>query len=203
MIQTGPNKTESQPIVLASTSPRRHFLLREAGIHHIVVPPRDVAEDFPQQAAVGAVVMDHARRKAISVAHAYPDHFVIGADTVVAIDDRVFGKPKSIAEAEDMLTAIQGRTHKVFTGVAVVRFNAGLELAEVEETAVTMKPLTAEEIRYYVGTGEPMDKAGAYAIQGRGAFLVERVVGDYFNVVGLPLCRLGMMLEKLGYKILG
>jgi septum formation protein len=123
-----------------------------------------------------------------------PDELIIAADTVVAIDGRVLGKPHSTQEAEEMLFALSGREHHVYTGVTVRRGERCV--TQHEDTAVCFRPLTAQEIRAYVSTGEPMDKAGAYGIQGRGCVLVEGIRGDYYNVVGLPVCRLARILEE-------
>jgi septum formation protein len=189
------------PLLLASTSPRRRFLLREAGIAFDAVAPRDVAEDFPPDEAPEELVVRHARAKARSVAAASPSRLVLGADTVVALDGRVFGKPADEEKARLMLGQLAGRTHTVYTGLALVDGPSRREAAGVEATGVTMRPLEEDVIRHYVATGEPMDKAGAYAVQGRGALLVERVDGDYFNVVGLPLYRLSKMLAAFGYDV--
>ncbi len=189
------------PLLLASTSPRRRFLLREAGIAFDAVAPRGVAEDFPSGEPAEELVVRHALAKARSVAAANRGRLVLGADTVVVLDERVFGKPADEEEARAMLAQLAGRTHTVYTGLALVDGPSGRELAETEATAVTMRPLGDEEIKYYVATGEPLDKAGAYAVQGRGALLVERVDGDYFNVVGLPLYRLSKMLAAFGYDV--
>ncbi len=189
------------PLLLASTSPRRRFLLREAGIAFNVVAPRGVAEDFPSGEPAEELVVRHALAKARSVAAANRGRLVLGADTVVVLDERIFGKPADEEEARAMLAQLAGRTHTVYTGLALVDGPSGREAAEAEATGVTMRPLSDDEIKYYVATGEPLDKAGAYAVQGRGALLVERVDGDYFNVVGLPLYRLSKMLAALGYDV--
>ncbi len=202
-VMSAETKTSSAPrLVLASTSPRRHLLLREAGIPFEAVAPRDVAEDLPPDEPPTELVRRHALTKARSVAADYAERLILGADTVVVLDGRVFGKPADEAEARAMLAALQGRTHTVYTGLALVDGPSRREEAEVEATAVTMRALSAEEIGRYVATGEPRDKAGAYAVQGRGSLLVERVDGDYFNVVGLPLYRLSRMLAALGYDAL-
>jgi septum formation protein len=197
-------KTKNAPaprLVLASTSPRRRALLREAGILYEAAAPRNVTEDFLPDEPPDELARRHALAKARSVAADYPGRLVLGADTVVVLDGRVFGKPADEAEARAMLAALAGRTHVVHTGLARVDGASGREAAEVEATAVTMRPLSAEEIGRYVATGEPRDKAGAYAVQGRGSLLVERVDGDYFNVVGLPLHRLSRMLASFGYEL--
>jgi septum formation protein len=202
-IMSAETKTSGAPrLVLASTSPRRHLLLREAGIPFEAVAPRDVAEDLPPDEPPTELVRRHALTKARSVAPHYAARLILGADTVVVLEGRVFGKPADEAEARAMLAALQGRTHTVYTGLALVDGPNRREAAEVEATAVTMRALSAEEIGRYVATGEPRDKAGAYAVQGRGSLLVERVDGDYFNVVGLPLYRLSRMLAAFGYDAL-
>lgn len=129
-------------------------------------------------------------------AQAGPGAVVIAADTVVALDGAVLGKPADESDAARMLSALSGRTHQVFTGLTVA---CGADVRTVsEETAVTFRPLTAEEIEAYIATGEPMDKAGAYGIQGYGALFIEGISGDYYNVMGLPVCRLGQILGQLG-----
>jgi septum formation protein len=188
-------------LVRVSTSPRRNALLTEAGIPFDAVAPRDVAEDFPRGEPPRETVTRHALAKAQSVAADYPGRILLGADTIVVLEGAVFGKPADEDEARAVLAYLQGRTHTVFTGLAVVDVAGGREITDAEATDVTMRPLVSEEINAYVATGEPLDKAGAYAIQGRGALLVERVDGDYFNVVGLPLYRLSKMLASFGYDV--
>jgi septum formation protein len=188
-------------LVLVSTSPRRNALLTEAAIPFDAVAPRDVAEDFPRGEPPRETVTRHALAKAQSVAADYPGRILLGADTIVVLEGAVFGKPADEDEARAVLAYLQGRTHTVFTGLAVVDVAGGREITDAEATDVTMRPLVSDEINAYVATGEPLDKAGAYAIQGRGALLVERVDGDYFNVVGLPLYRLSKMLASFGYDV--
>ena len=145
----------------------------------------------------GGLVEALSRQKALEIsASADPEDLIIAADTVVAVDGQVLGKPHSIQQAHEMLSALSGREHIVYTGVTVCR--GGQILTQHEATAVRFRPLTAQEIDAYIATGEPMDKAGSYGIQGRGALLVEGISGDYFNVVGLPVCRLGRMLTQFG-----
>ena len=128
------------------------------------------------------------------------DDIVVAADTIVWHEGRVYGKPHSEAEAADMLHALSGDAHEVYTGVAVLR--GGELILEAERSAVHFRRLSDAEISAYIATGEPMDKAGAYGIQGRASLFVEGIEGDYFNVVGLPLCRLGLMLRELGVSLL-
>ncbi len=188
-------------IVLASGSPRRRQLLEQIGLTGFRVLPSDADESLPDGIAPGEAVERLSARKGAAVAaQARPGALVIAADTVVALDGAILGKPRDEGEAREMLSALSGRTHQVYTGVSL--FHPGGRRTEHEVTAVTFRPLSQEEIAAYVATGEPMDKAGAYGIQGLGALLVERLEGDYFNVMGLPLCRLGRMLAAAGVRLL-
>ena len=183
-------------LILASGSPRRRQLLEQIGLT-FVVRSSDVDESVSPGLTPAQVVESLSARKGEAVAaEAAPGDLVLSADTVVALDGAILGKPRDRAEAEAMLTALSGRTHQVYTGVTLLQ--DGRRLTGHEVTAVTFRPLSPEEIAAYVSTGEPMDKAGAYGIQGLGALLVERLEGDYFNVMGLPLCRLGEMLARFG-----
>lgn len=185
-------------LILASGSPRRRQLLEQIGLT-FVVRSSDVDESVSPGLTPAQVVESLSARKGEAVAaEAAPGDLVLSADTVVALDGAILGKPRDRAEAEAMLTALSGRTHQVYTGVTLLQ--DGRRLTEHEVTAVTFRPLSPEEIAAYVSTGEPMDKAGAYGIQGLGALLVERLEGDYFNVMGLPLCRLGEMLAQFGVR---
>ena len=183
-------------IILASQSPRRRELLERMGILNFEIIPARGEEVLDPALPPERLVEELSRQKAAEVAAgAAPEALVIAADTVVAVDGRVLGKPE---DAVRMLTALSGREHTVYTGVTVRR--GGEEATEHEATSVRFRPLTTEEIRTYVSTGEPMDKAGSYGIQGYGCLLVEGIRGDYFNVVGLPVCRLGRMLARFGVE---
>lgn len=182
-------------VILASSSPRRLQLLQQIGIEAEVHPA--AFDELSTGKMADEVVLANAVGKCQAVCAACGDKVpVIAADTVVVLDGKILGKPKDAADAVRMLTELSGRTHKVLTGVAV-SFD-GRQLAEVCETEVIFRTLTADEIADYVATGEPLDKAGAYGIQGRGAVFVEKINGCYNNVVGLPLTRLHLMLAKLG-----
>ena len=185
----------SPRVVLASQSPRRRELLALIGIAHEVRPADINEEYFP-----GERPHDHAERlardKAAVVARECPDALVIGSDTIVVVDGDVLGKPRDEAHAAAMLGRLSGRSHIVLTAVAV-RWR-GSERAAVEEVAVTFHSLAADQIESYIATREPMDKAGAYGIQGFGATIVARVDGDYFAVMGLPLQRLVRLMADLG-----
>ena len=188
-------------IILASQSPRRRALLEQIGLTGFqVIPARgeeDMGAHLPPERLVEALALAKAREVAAGAA---PEDIVIGADTVVTLDGQVLGKPHSAEEAAQMLRALSGRRHRVYTGLAVLR--GAQELVEHEATAVRFRDLTEREISAYVASGEPMDKAGAYGIQGLGALLVEGIEGDYSSVVGLPVCRLGRMLAQLGVPVL-
>ena len=183
-------------MILASQSPRRRELLGQMGFSFTVRPAR--GEELPHPELTPAQLVEElARQKALEVsAEAASDDVVVAADTVVAIDGKVLGKPHDKVHAAQMLSALSGREHTVYTGVAVKRGET--LLVEHEATQVRFRPLTEREIDLYIKTGEPMDKAGSYGIQGCGALLVEGIRGDYFNVVGLPICRLGRMLAQVG-----
>lgn len=190
-------------LVLASASPRRRELLLDLGLQFQVVPA-DVDEG-PIAAAIRdpeRLVSALAEAKAKSVSSKHPEALVIGADTVVVLDGAILGKPADEIEAKAMLARLSGRTHRVYTGVAVVHGRSRRTKVCAEVTGVTFGTLTAEVIERYVRTGEPLDKAGAYGIQGLGATLVERVDGCYFNVVGLPIYRLARLLEEFGLDVL-
>lgn len=188
-------------IVLASGSPRRRELLERIGLTDFIVRVPEVEESFPEGLTPQEVVSYISREKAeAAVKLCGPGDIVITADTMVFLDDKRLGKPRDEAHALEMLTALQGRKHTVCTGVSVCRGDR--RLTETESTGVFFRSATEAELRRYISTGEPMDKAGAYGVQGRGALLVERLEGDFFNVMGLPVLRLARMLEKFGVSLL-
>lgn len=187
-------------IILASNSPRRRELLAQIGIRDFQILSPDVDEAVEPGLSPARMVEALSLRKARAAAgRAGAEDLIIAADTVVALDGRVLGKPRDQEEAFAMLSALSGREHRVYTGVTVL--GGGQAATEHEETAVAFRALSPEEIRDYIATGEPMDKAGAYGIQGVGALLVQGIRGDYCNVVGLPLFRLGRMLSGFGVKL--
>ena len=181
------------PLLLASTSPQRRAILRQLGIPFDVVAP-DYEEHDPPEADAEQLVRDHALGKARSVAAQAGNRPVLGVDTTVVLGGRIYGKPTDAADAERMLEELGGRTHAVVSGLALI--TPGWELVDAEHTRVTFRPLTPRELASYLGTGEWEGRAGAYAIQGRGAALVERVEGDYLNVVGLPASLLVRLLAE-------
>jgi len=184
-----------RPVVLASGSPRRRELLGQMGIEDFEVLPAQGEETAPEGLAPDALVARLALQKAREVAALRPEATVIGADTVVALDGQVLGKPSDEEEAREMLSALSGRRHQVYTGMAVL--SGGQAFTHVECTQVEFRPLTEEEIAAYVATGESMDKAGAYGIQGRACVFIRGIQGDYYNVVGLPVCALHELLAQL------
>lgn len=184
-------------LILASKSPRRYELLKQVGLEFEVVPSR-VAEDFVQKESPQAHVIRLAKAKAIDVATGHPDRWVIAADTIVYIDGSILGKPKNQEEAMEMLRRLSGQEHWVLTGFSVCHLEKKEGDKESVQTTVRVKPLSRSEMEWYVQTGEPFDKAGGYAIQGIGSFMIESIRGSYSNVVGLPLCELVQMLNRLG-----
>ncbi|MCR5335362.1 MAG: Maf family protein [Synergistes sp.] len=186
-------------LILASMSPRRKELMSRICGCFEVVPPRiteRAAGDMPPSEYVKML----ADEKASEVAGRFPCSWVVGADTVVAVNGRILGKPGDAAEAADMLRMLSGRTHSVYTGVALIAPD-GRKTVCSEETRVFFRTLSEEDINAYVSLGECCDKAGAYAIQGAGALLAARIEGCYFNVVGLPLARLSAMFEDMGVSL--
>lgn len=186
-------------LVLASSSPRRRELLGGLGLVFAVRAP-DVDETLLPGEAPTAHVLRLARAKAEAIAH--PGELVLGADTVVVLDGEVFGKPAGPPEARRMLARLSGREHEVLTGVAVHDPDSGSTVTALESSRVRFAVLDEARIVWYVGTGEPLDRAGAYAIQGLGALLVEAVVGNYANVVGLPLPLVERLVRQAGYDLL-
>ncbi len=184
-------------IILASNSPRRRSLLERAGLRFAVIPSR-IPEGDPRDIPPERYVRELAKAKALDVARSHPDSWVIGADTVVVVDGAVLGKPASKEDARRMLHRLSGRTHEVWTGFCICRRADGRLFADTVRTFVQFKDLAPAEIDWYIGTGEPFDKAGAYAIQGIGTFLVRRIEGSYTNVVGLPVCEVIEILIREG-----
>jgi septum formation protein len=181
-------------LILASASPRRQELLRNAGIS-FEMQPADICEDPLSGEGARECAERLAREKALAVAKKRPKDIVLGADTVVVIDSQILGKPTSTADAARMLRMLSGRTHQVVTGVCLV--DSGRCSVASETTWVTMSEISEKHIAEYVASGEPMDKAGAYAVQGVAARWIPRIEGDYRNVVGLPIALVSRMLANL------
>src|SRR5271155_1203686 len=191
-------------LVLASASPRRQELLRNAGIP-FVVQPTDIPEVPRPAEAPRAFAERMAREKALAVFRQHADDFVLGADTIVIVDAEILGKPRDAADAVRMLRLLSGRRHQVTTGVCLVgpqprtenrQLETGFEDVRSETTIVTVAALSDDDIRSYISTNEPMDKAGAYAIQGRASRWISHIEGDYFNVVGLPVALTYRLLRE-------
>ena len=220
MVDAG--KVAQAKLILASASPRRKMLLNQIGLCFDVIPvdvdeqaifsriQRTVVGDGqtcpPAGGLTATQVLAAAEAKAAGAAAALPAgghlHLIVAADTVVLVDDVVLGKPTDQADAIRMLTLLAGRTHRVLTGVAVLDPTTGRSVSGVEDSRVTFTPMAKEWIEAYVATGEPMDKAGAYAVQGLGSIFIERVEGCYFNVVGLPLSLLAQLLRQQRFDVI-
>ena len=181
-------------MILASKSPRRKELLGFITKDFRIIPAVG-EENIPDGTAPCDAVVMLAEQKANEIAAAHTGELIIAADTIVVIDGKILGKPKSEANAAEMLGSLSGRIHTVYTGVCVI-FEDGISKSFAEKTDVEFYPLTEREISDYIATGEPMDKAGAYGIQEKGALLVKRIDGDFYNVMGLPVARLARVLRE-------
>ena len=192
------NSATGPKLILASRSPRRRNLLAQAGIDFSVIPS-SFDENSVKLSAPDVYVRQLAESKARDISAQYPASWVIGADTIVFIDDTILGKPASKSEARTMLKSLSGKTHQVLTGYCVCCQGSDRFFSDAVKTDVRFKKLTEKEIDWYINSGEPFGKAGAYAIQGIGAFLVKRIDGSYTNVVGLPICEVVELLinEKI------
>ena len=185
-------------VLLASASPRRKELLSLIFEEYQVIPSKFDESTVPPDLKPKDHVLYSSLMKAKDIAKNNPDALVIGADTIVVVDDQILGKPKDNADAARMLRSLSGKPHKVITGLALILGN--VERSAFACTEVNFRKLSDQIISRYISTGEPMDKAGAYAIQGRGSVLIQSINGCYFNVVGLPINRLSIMLEEFGIE---
>ena len=181
------------PLILASGSPRRRELLDQMGLIYTIDSP-DVDENYVGRPA--ETVLEISRRKAVAVAARHPDSVILAADTLVFADEAL-GKPHTPERAKEMLTALADNWHNVYTGITLINTNSGRVLRNVDQTRVHMTSMTEQEMDAYIATGEPLDKAGAYAIQGQGGMFIDRIDGSYSNVVGLPMTMLRTMLLQL------
>lgn len=188
-------------IVLASASPRRKELLEQIGLK-FEVEPSNHTENVRSRLKPRELAKAISREKALAVADKYKDAIVIAADTFIVLKGKIMGKPKTKEEAKDMLSALSGKSHSVITGFTALDTSGTKTLSKSVETKVHVKRLSPEEIDSYVDSGEPLDKAGAYAIQGLGASIIEKIEGDYFNVVGLPLSAIVESLKEFGVDVL-
>jgi len=191
----------SKKLILASASPRRKHLLSQLGLDFTVEPSGD-EENIYANLPPDVIAVTLAENKARNVAGRHQDGLVLGADTIVVIDGRILGKPRDTGHAMEMLSRLSGRWHSVYTGLALIDAETGSQIKDFEESRVKFKNLSEREIKNYINTGEPLDKAGAYGIQGKGSLLVEKIEGCYYNIVGLPLFKLNTLLLEFGIEIL-
>ena len=190
----------TKPVVLASSSPRRRELLEKTGLEFIV-DAAEINEDHGRRMKPAELARTISLEKAKAVATRHPCAIIIAADTFGVLDGRLLGKPRDEEEARIMLWRMGGKCHRVVTGFTILDTDTGKAVSKAVETKVYFRKLDREEIEDYVRTGEPLDKAGAYAIQGLGALLVEKIEGDYYNVIGLPLSSLAQELKRFGVKL--
>lgn len=186
----------SYPLILASASPRREELLRSLGLSFTILPAH-IDETWQEGETPAAHVKRLAREKAAAMAVKHPQAIVLGADTIVALDGLILGKPKNRKQAREMLQRLSGRTHTVFTGFAIAQKSRGVATTRVVRSAVRFKVISPDEMRWYIASAEPYDKAGGYAAQGMGASFIKSIRGSYTNVIGLPVCEVMEELKKL------
>jgi len=191
----------SEKIILASASPRRKQLLSKLGLE-FDVRPSNIEEDVEIETDFGTFVKMLAYKKAKDVAKQYCCGIILGADTIVVVDGEILGKPQNGDDAKKMLEKLNGKWHLVYTGLALIDVKQKKCIKEFEESKVKFRELTMQQIENYIKTGEPFGKAGAYAIQGIGSLLVEKIDGCYYNIVGLPLVKLSKMLSAFGINII-
>lgn len=186
-------------MILASASPRRKEILENFGFSFKTVVKN--VDETSNKDTVKEKIMEIARKKAIAVAKDFPNENVIGADTMVVINNRILGKPHNRQEAFEMLKSLSGKNHEVITAFSFINLEKNITYCDYEITKVYFKNLTDEEINWYIKTNEPMDKAGAYGIQGKGAFFVEKIEGDFFSVMGFPLGKFVRFLSESGFDL--
>ena len=192
----------TKPVVLASSSPRRRDILEKTGLK-FVVDAAEINEDHGRRMKPAELAKIISLEKAKVVAARHPGSIIIAADTFGVLGGRLLGKPRDEDDARDMLKKMSGSCHRVITGFTILDTETGQAVSKAVETKVYFRKLDSEQIEAYVKTGEPLDKAGAYAIQGLGALLVEKIEGDYYNVIGLPLSSLALELKRFGVKLPG
>lgn len=191
------SKLSSHALILASASPRRKELLRLAGLTFKTIPA-DVDENHLAGESPRQHVKRLSRDKAMAVAGKHPKAWVLGADTIVVVDRDILGKPANQTQAKNMLAKLSGREHQVLTGFTVAHGASGVVRTQVVESRVRFKVIEPDEMTWYVNSDEPYDKAGGYAVQGKGAYLIQSIRGSYTNVIGLPLCETLETLKELG-----
>ena len=186
-------------MILASASPRRKEILENFGFSFKTIVKN--IDETSDKTRAEEKILEIAEKKAKATAIDFPDENVIGADTVVVVDGKILGKPKDEKEAFSMLKSLSGRSHEVITAFSFININKNISYSDYEITKVYFKNLTDDEINWYINTKEPMDKAGAYGIQGKGAFFVEKIEGDFFSVMGFPLGKFVRFLNKTGFNL--
>ena len=186
-------------MILASASPRRKEILENFGFSFKTTVKN--IDETSDKTRAEEKILEIAEKKAKATAIDFPDENVIGADTVVVVDGKILGKPKDEKEAFSMLKSLSGRSHEVITAFSFININKNISYSDYEITKVYFKNLTDDEINWYINTKEPMDKAGAYGIQGKGAFFVEKIEGDFFSVMGFPLGKFVRFLNKTGFNL--
>lgn len=194
-------KKDNSKIVLASSSPRRREILEGIGLQFTIDTSGIVDETIAVGIKPDKIVENLALKKSLAVTQKYQDGFIIGSDTIVVLDDIILGKPRNEEDALNMLMKLQGRTHHVYSGVAVINVSTGERQVTHDVTEVEFRSISENEAIKYIATGEPMGKAGSYAIQGLGAVFIKGIHGDYYNVVGLPLFKLAEILNSYGISI--
>ena len=186
-------------MILASASPRRKEILENFGFSFKTIVKN--IDETSDKTRAEEKILEIAEKKARAAAIDFPDENVVGADTVVVVDGKILGKPKNKEEAFSMLKYLSGRSHEVITAFSFININKNISYSDYEITKVYFKNLTDDEIKWYINTKEPMDKAGAYGIQGKGAFFVEKIEGDFFSVMGFPLGKFVRFLNKTGFNL--
>ena len=186
-------------MILASASPRRKEILENFGFSFKTIVKN--IDETSDKTRAEEKILEIAEKKARATAIDFPDENIVGADTVVVVDGKILGKPKDEKEAFSMLKSLSGRSHEVITAFSFININKNISYSDYEITKVYFKNLTDDEINWYINTKEPMDKAGAYGIQGKGAFFVEKIEGDFFSVMGFPLGKFVRFLNKTGFNL--
>lgn len=186
-------------MILASASPRRKEILENFGFSFKTIVKN--IDETSDKTRAEEKILEIAEKKARAAAIDFPDENIVGADTVVVVDGKILGKPKDEKEVFSMLKSLSGRSHEVITAFSFININKNISYSDYEITKVYFKNLTDDEINWYINTKEPMDKAGAYGIQGKGAFFVEKIEGDFFSVMGFPLGKFVRFLNKTGFNL--
>ncbi|MCI6153263.1 MAG: Maf family protein [Fusobacterium perfoetens] len=186
-------------MILASNSPRRKEILENFGFNLKIITKN--IEEISDKKNITDKIMDIANKKVLVVAKDYPNEYVIGSDTVVVIDNEILGKPKNEIEIYNMLKKLSNREHEVITSFSLVNISKNLSISDFEISKVQFKNISDEDIKWYIGTKEPFDKAGAYGIQGKGSYFVEKIQGDFFSIMGFPIGKFVRTLNKIGISL--